>query len=179
MSYEQHNDYFGTRVFTGANTAPGNSSNDWGGKAVLGVQNVLGGLRLYGVYERLSYKTDGVVTRGQLTEFRRDAFGVMGTYEFGAWTLRAGWMRMNDPSCSAIGAICLDSDLGADKYSIGASYNFSKRTLAYVYWTLQANDAYARYKLGTNTGAVPSAGAATIGIGAEPQAAGLGIRHTF
>lgn len=179
LSYEQHNDYFGTRVFTGANTAPGNSSNDWGGKAVLGVQNVLGGLRLYGVYERLSYKTDGVVTRGQITDFRRDAFGFMGTYEFGAWTLRGGWMRMNNPSCSAFGAVCIDGDLGSDKYSIGASYNFSKRTLVYAYWTRQANDAYARYKLGTNTGAVPTAGSSTIGIGASPEAAGLGIRHTF
>ena len=88
-------------------------------------------------------------------------------------------MRSNDPSCSAVRATCLDSDLGADKYSLGASYNFSKRTLVYVYWTLQANDAYARYKLGSNSGPVPTSGASTIGIGTEPQAAGLGIRHTF
>ena len=179
IGYEQHNDYFGTRVFTGANNATGNSSTDWGAKVVAGVQDVLGGLRLYGIYERLKYKTDGVVTIGQLTDFRRDAFGVFTTYPFGPWTLRAGWMRSNDPSCSAVRATCLDSGLGADKYSIGASYNFSKRTLVYVYWTLQANNAYARYKLGSNSGPVPTSGASTIGIGAEPQAAGLGIRHTF
>ena len=116
---------------------------------------------------------------GQLTDYRRDAYGVMGTYALGNVILRAGWMQGGNPSCSAVRAVCLDDSLGTNQYSLGAAYTFSKRTQVYVFWTLQANDAYARYKLGSNTGPVPNSGNATIGIGTHPQTGGLGIRHTF
>ncbi len=179
LGYEQHKDYFGARVFTGQTLATGSSSNDWGAQAVIGAQKVLGGLSVYGVFERLKYSTDGVVATGQLTDYRRDAYGVMGTYALGNVILRAGWMQGGNPSCSAVRAVCLDDSLGTNQYSLGAAYTFSKRTQVYVFWTLQANDAYARYKLGSNTGPVPNSGNATIGIGTHPQAGGLGIRHTF
>lgn len=177
--YEQHKDYFGTRVFTGAANATGTSSDDWGAKAVIGVRNVLGGLSVNALYERLDYSADGVRQVGQVTSFRRDLVGLLGSYVFGAWTVRAGWVRAMSFSCSTAGAICLDSDLGTNKYSVGASYNFSKRTDVFVYWTLADNDEFARFKLGSNSGPVPSGGTTTIGIGSQPTAVGMGIRHTF
>ena len=179
LGYEQHKDYFGTRLFTGATDATGTSSTDWGARAALGVQKVLGGLNVFALYERLSYSTDGVIARGQVTDWRRDSFGLMGTYPFGNITLRGGWMKVKDPSCSTFGAVCLSDNLGTNQYTVGASYNFSKRTLVYAYWVLQANDSFARFKYGANTGPVSSGGNATVGIGTQPTAVGLGMRHTF
>ena len=179
VGYEQHKDYFGTRVFTGAPNATGTSSDDWGAKAVVGVRDVLGGLSVHAVYERLKYSTDGVRQIGQVSDFRRDMFGLTAMYTFGTWQVRAGWMRAANFSCSTVGAICLDSDLGTNKYSVGLAYFFSKRTSVFGYWTLTDNGDFARFKLGSNSGPVPSGGNTTIGIGTQPTAAGLGIRHTF
>ena len=179
-AYEQHNDYFGTRLMTGS-TALGTSSKDWGAKAVIGAQN-LWGFSVYGIFERLSYSTDGLVTTGLVSDWKRNAYGVMGTYGFGNFTFRAGWMTANDGSCSlsngivlATRQVCNADNTGTNQYSAGVSYSFSKRTMVYVYYTRQDNDANARFRYGTNTGPVQS----NVAVGAVPQAAGLGIRHTF
>lgn len=179
-AYEQHKDYFGTRVQTGS-TALGTGSDDWGAKAVLGAQN-LWGFNLYGFFERLSYKTDGLVTQGLVQDAKRNAYGAFVTYGFGNFTLRGGWAQASDTSCSSVvtvglatNQICNGGDTGTNQYSIGASYNFSKRTLAYIYYTKQDNDDLGRYRMGTNTGPVTS----NVGVGQTPQAYGIGIRHTF
>ncbi|HQR53913.1 MAG TPA: porin [Burkholderiales bacterium] len=178
-SYEQHQDYFGTRVMTGTTTL-GSSSKDWGGKVVIGAQN-LWGFSLYGVFERLSYSTDGLeftntANSGLVRDWKRNAYGFMGTYGFGNFTLRAGWMTANDASCTSVGPqICNADGTGTNQYSIGGSYNFSKRTLAYLFYTLQDNGDISRYRMGTNTGPVQS----NVPVGGQAQAYGLGIRHTF
>lgn len=154
VGYEQHKDYFGTRVMTGVTSATGNASDDWGVRVMIGVQGLPRGLRLYGLYERLKYSTGGVVVTGQITDFRRDAFGIMGTYTFGYFVIRGGWAKAFDPACSAAGAICLDDGLGTNQYSLGVSYWCSKRTQVYIFGTKQANDTFARYKFGANTGPV-------------------------
>lgn len=180
LGYEQHKDYFGTRVQTGS-TALGTGSDDWGAKVVLGAQN-LWGFNVYGFYERLDYSTDGLVTTGLIREAKRNAFGGFVTWGFGNFTLRGGWAQASDTSCASVvsttlvtNQICNGGDTGTNQYSLGASYNFSKRTLAYVYYTKQDNDDIGRYRMGTNTGPVQG----NVGIGQTPQAYGIGIRHTF
>jgi predicted porin len=179
-AYEQHKDYFGTRVQTGS-TALGTGSDDWGAKLVLGAQN-LWGFNLYGFFERLDYSTDGLVTTGLIKEAKRNAYGFFTTYGFGNWTLRAGWAQASDTSCASVvttvlatNQVCNGGDTGSNQYSLGASYNFSKRTLAYLYYTKQDNDDLGRYRMGANTGPVTS----NVGVGSTPQAFGLGIRHSF
>jgi predicted porin len=179
-AYEEHHDYFGTRLMTGS-TALGTSSKDWGAKAVIGAQN-LWGFSIYGIFERLSYSTDGLLTAGLVNDWKRNAYGFMGTYGLGNFTFRAGWMTANDGSCSlsngfvlAARQVCNADNTGTNQYSAGVAYNFSKRTQVFVYYTRQDNDANARFRYGTNTGPVGS----NVAIGAVPQAAGLGIRHTF
>jgi predicted porin len=179
-AYEQHNDYFGTRLMTGT-TALGESSKDWGAKGVIGAQN-LWGFSIYGIFERLSYSTNGLVTTGLVNNWKRNAYGVMGTYGLGNFTFRAGWMTANDGSCSTVvgftlatNQVCNADNTGTNQYSAGVAYSFSKRTQVFVYYTRQDNDANSRYRYGTNTGPVGS----NVAIGAVPQAAGLGIRHTF
>ena len=99
------------------------------------------------------------------------------TWGFGNFTLRGGWAtgaatRTARPSGHQI---CNGGDTGSQQYSLGASYNFSKRTLTYLYYTAQDNDDFGRYRMGTNTGPVTS----NVPVGAKAQAFGLGIRHTF
>jgi predicted porin len=180
VAYEQHKDYFGTRVQTGS-TALGTGSDDWGGKVVLGAQN-LWGFNLYGFYERLDYSTDGLVTQGLITEAKRNAYGFFATYAFGNFTLRGGWAQANDTSCASVqtvalatNQICNGDNTGTNQYSFGGSYNLSKRTAVYAYYTKQDNDELGRYRMGANTGPVTN----NVGVGATPQAYGLGIRHTF
>jgi predicted porin len=180
LAYEQHKDYFGTRVQTGT-TALGTGSDDWGGKVVIGAQN-LWGLNLYGFFERLEYQTDGLVTQGLVQDAKRNAYGFMGTWGWNAFTLRFGWAQANDTSCASVqtvalatNQICNGSNTGTNQYSVGGSYNFSKRTAAYIYYTKQDNDDIGRYRMGTNTGPVQS----NVGVGQTPQAYGIGIRHTF
>ncbi len=180
LGYEQHKDYFGTRVQTGS-TALGTGSDDWGAKVVLGAQN-LWGFNVYGFYERLDYSTDGLVTTGLIKEAKRNAFGGFVTWGFGNFTLRGGWAQASDTSCASVvsatlatNQICNGSDTGTNQYSLGASYNFSKRTSTYIYYTKQDNDDIGRYRMGTNTGPVQG----NVGIGQTPQAYGIGIRHTF
>jgi predicted porin len=180
VAYEQHKDYFGTRVQTGS-TAVGTGSDDWGGKVVLGAQN-LWGFNVYGFFERLEYETDGLVTQGLVRQAKRNAYGGFVTWGFGNFTLRGGWAQANDTSCASVqtaalatNQICNGSDTGTNQYSLGASYNFSKRTSTYIYYTKQDNDSLGRYRMGTNTGPVQS----NVGIGQTPQAYGIGIRHTF
>jgi predicted porin len=179
-AYEQHKDYFGTRVQTGSN-AVGTGSDDYGAKVVLGAQN-LWGFSLYGFAERLDYQTDGLVTQGLVKDAKRDAYGFFGTFGFGNFTLRAGWAKANDTSCSSVvtvalatNQICNGDNTGSQQYSLGGSYNFSKRTLAYLYYTAQDNEDIGRYRMGTNTGPVGS----NVPVGAKAQALGIGIRHTF
>jgi predicted porin len=179
-AYEQHKDYFGTRVQTGS-TALGTGSDDWGAKLVLGAQN-LWGFSLYGFAERLDYSTDGLATTGLIKEAKRNAYGGFLTYAFGNVTLRGGWAQASDTSCASVvttvlatNQVCNGGDTGSNQYSLGASYNLSKRTLAYLYYTKQDNDDLGRYRMGTNTGPVQS----NVPIGGSPQAFGLGIRHTF
>jgi predicted porin len=180
LAYEQHKDYFGTRVQTGS-TAVGTSSDDWGAKLVLGAQN-LWGFSLYGFAERLEYDTSGLVTQGLVTQAKRNAYGGFLTYAFGNVTPRGGWAQANATSCASVqtiglatNQICNAGDTGTNQYSLGASYNLSKRTLAYLYYTAQDNDDFGRYRLGVNTGPVQS----NVPVGAKAQAFGLGIRHTF
>jgi len=180
LAYEQHKDYFGTRVQTGS-TALGTGSDDWGAKIVLGAQN-LWGFNVYGFAERLEYETDGLVTQGLVQQAKRNAYGGFVTWGFGNFTLRGGWAQASSTSCSAVvnialatNQICNGGDTGSQQYSLGASYNFSKRTLAYLYYTAQDNDEFGRYRMGTNTGPVTS----NVPVGAKAQAFGLGIRHTF
>jgi predicted porin len=106
----------------------------------------------------------------------------MGTYGFGNTTIRAGWMKANDGSCSSVvtaafatNQVCNANNTGTNQYSIGASYNFSKRTAVYGFYTLQSNSDLSRYRLGTTTGPVTN----NVPVGGEAQAFGLGIRHTF
>jgi predicted porin len=179
-AYEQHKDYFGTRVQTGS-AALGTGSDDWGAKLVLGAQN-LWGFNLYGFLERLEYQTDGLVTQGLVKDAKRDAYGFFATWGFGNFTLRGGWAQANATTCASVqtvalatNQICNAGDTGTNQYSLGASYNLSKRTLAYLYYTAQDNDDIGRYRLGTNTGPVTS----NVPVGAKAQAFGLGIRHTF
>lgn len=108
---------------------------------------------------------------------KRAAYGLNGVYNMGAVALKAGYYRANKTKTNVGTA----NDTGANMYELGADYNLSKRTKAYVVYTKMNNDTNAGYCAG---GAV-SAGFGSSGVnavcsnGKDPSIIALGMRHSF
>ena len=75
------------------------------------------------------------------------------------------------------------SNTGADQYTIGGDYNFSKTTQAFLLYTRIANDSNAYYNFADTTAPVAEptlAGSNVAGVpGATISAVSLGIKHSF
>jgi predicted porin len=109
---------------------------------------------------------------------------VMGAHEFMGNYIQAadGSLTVNGtgtlPTTVGIGGSA--QDRGATQWSLRYAYNFSKRTQAYAMYSRINNKANGNYDFGAGTGAAQSnAAAVTVGAGADPQAMGVGIRHSF
>ncbi len=78
------------------------------------------------------------------------------------------------------------SNTGADQYTIGGDYNFSKNTQAFLLYTRIANDSNAYYNFADTTAPVagggyydPNTGVFSGVAGATISAVSLGIKHSF
>lgn len=96
----------------------------------------------------------------------------------GAFTLKAGYGQLGKLKNAAVG---VDTDYKAKQWLVGATYDLSKRTQAYVYGTKITNNSRAAVNFNVNpiyTSGVGTAGAA-LAAGNNPQAFGLGLKHSF
>jgi predicted porin len=181
-AYERHEDNFGLSALTAAAdnpTATNDASEDQGIK--VGVGYTFGNTTLNLLYENLDYESDQAGV-GLVSDYDRDAFYVSLLHKIGAWTLRAGYGHADEGDCDANGISCNSDELGADEYTVGASYSFSKRTDVYALYVYIDNDDLASYNFGVNALAAPALGGTiggTAGVGASVSGFGLGIRHTF
>ena len=178
--YEQHDDYFGlsaiapaAQAVTVAAAGGGSSasSRDSGNKFV--ARYTTGPARLGLVYERLKYdQTNSAAAASAFKSYDRNSYALTTMYAIGPGTLRALYGSAQSGSCTLVGGgACIASGLGARQYSLGYSYNFSKRTEMYALYTRLANDPNANYQFPVN-GIAVAAGAASTGYA-------LGVRHTF
>lgn len=101
------------------------------------------------------------------TALDRSAFYLAGTYKMGATTLKAAFAKANDGASAA--------DSAAKQYTLGASYDMSKRTSVYALYTKMVNASGASYGLGGN--GIGNAVAAAADI--DPSAISLGMKHAF
>ncbi|WP_333843091.1 porin [Pelomicrobium sp.] len=131
------------------------------------------------VWENLKY--ENVVAAG--SEAKRDAWGLVGSHRMGNFDLRAQWFHADDVDGGCAGGTatsifvggmpgCGISDSGADHYTVGVGYHFSKRTVAYAYYTKIKNDTNAGYDFAVN-------GAGSGAAGRDPSAFALHVRHSF
>jgi predicted porin len=133
------------------------------------------------VWENLKY--ENVVAAG--SEAKRDAWGIVGSHRMGNFDLRAQWFHADDVDGGCAGGTatttfvggmpgCGIGDSGADHYTLGVGYHFSKRTVAYAYYTKIKNDTNAGYDFAVNGAGIGSGGA-----GRDPSAFALHVRHSF
>ena len=196
-AFEQHRDYFGLSQLGGqalGSAAMGTNpaSRDNGNKATLSyIQPWSAGTTSLNVaFEQLAYSNTessaGAAT--DLLHYQRNMVYFAGKHQIGANTFRLGFGNAWAGSCVRGGGLanpCSTSGLDAKQYSLGYSYNFSKRTDVYGFYTLVNNGDFANYVLGngaaiSSTGlGVGGTGGTGAGIGARQQGLGLGIRHVF
>jgi len=108
------------------------------------------------------------VTPGVVAEVTRNGYYLSGTVPMGNVALNAAYGRANDMSGT--------SDTGANQITVGADYNFSKRTTAYALYSRMDNKSGASYGLGGN-GAGGAFGPAAAGQ--DPSVFSLGMKHSF
>ncbi len=118
------------------------------------------------VWERLDY--DVVASTGT-TSLTRDLYGVTFTVPLGAGIAYASWIRANDgkgsaPTGSRVAGLVKGNETGSDQWSISYSYPLSKRTLTYIGYVQNVNDAYARYNFNINPVQVTSPAGGTLAL---------------
>jgi len=142
----------------------------------LGLLDTMAGLilpatKIYGVIERLIYDTDDTAPAA-VKHYRRDAWFLEGIQRFGDAGIWVSFGQGFDGECSVVnGTACSTHALGSIMYSVGATYEFGKRTTLYASFFGVVNDDAASY------GIFPSVG--TTAAGADTRSFGIGILHTF
>jgi predicted porin len=168
-SFEQHDDYFNnlTAPVTGVT---GTSTKDTGYKVAARYKFDIG-LALGAYWDMLRYQQ--TTTAGD-SFYQRSSVTAFATQSVRDFTLKVGYARAADGNCSkADGAVCNTNGLGATHGVVGGSYNLSKRTDVYAVFSRiwNSNNNYNFLLSGVGT--------SPLAAGADPQAIGLGIRHTF
>ena len=177
-TFEQHRDYFGLAAIAGATATPvgglNDTSRDNENKGIVSYK-FFDTTTVSGAWERLSYNNSDTVT-GHVINFSRDAFYFTLLHQMGPATLRAGYGNAHNGSCKiGGGAACSAVDTGAQNFTFGGSYSFSKRTDIYAFYARMNNATFASYSLGN--GNVPAT--APVPGGSHVQAIALGLRHSF
>jgi predicted porin len=170
-AYERHMDWNGQRTV------------DDGWKAGVGYElgTPFGTTTIAVNGELLTFKNDAA-TGAALEEWSRIAGFVGLKHRTGNHEFRARYSLADQGDCDlANGATCnLDRRTGAQQYALGYAYHLSKAAQVYGFWTQIENEARASYTFATAGIAAITPGTATSpGPGADPWAAGLGMRYAF
>lgn len=188
-AYERHDDFAGLDVInattttfgaTSRNLAPtatgGHSSVDQAWRVAAGYElgTAFGAFTLGAAVEQLMYEQEHA-TAGQVKKFDRFAYQVALKYRTGNHELRARYNLADEGDCTVVGAGCSTSDYGAQNYTLGYAHHLSKAAQVYAFWTQIMNDSKANYTFAVGTTTVTSLQAA----GADPWAAGVGMRYAF
>ncbi|MCW5623730.1 MAG: porin [Burkholderiales bacterium] len=179
IAVERHNDYNGLSQITGswqtnAAGAPlsgvqAGTSNTKDTGVQIGGGVYFGDLTLYGRFERLTYKADGV-TQG-FSEWERDAFSIGAKYVVPTGYIGAQFILARDADTKTAGTETFGGkDTGATMFSLGYAHNLSKQTQALIFASFIQNDANANYL---------NIGSPTNGRGADGQSIYLGLKHSF
>ena len=85
--------------------------------------------------------------------------------KFGAFGVGLAYVKINDISGEF-------DNSGANQWTLTGTYDLSKRTQAYAFYTRINNDEFSKIDFANN----PIGG---IGYGSNPTGFGLGLKHTF
>jgi predicted porin len=175
-AYEQHDDYFGLSALgtVPGSSAPATSSNQSSKDRAHKIVAIyrIGGTRIAAAVEELRYRNDDSAA-GAIQEYKRRAYYVIVEQQFGNNSIWGSYGRAEDGSCGRVGGIaCSTSAMGADYWTVGYIYRFSKRTEVFVAYYSLDNKESGTY------GVQPAVGG-PIAPGADTMGAGVGIIHYF
>jgi predicted porin len=175
-AYEQHDDYFGLSALgavpnsSAPATLTNRSSKDRAHKIV--VLYRIGGTRIAATAEELRYDNDDRIG-GAIQEYKRRAYYVIVEQQFGNQSVWGSYGRAEDGTCRRAGGIaCSTHAMGADYWTVGYIYRFSKRTEVFAAYYRVDNKESGTYAPQPIVGASIAPGADTVG-------AGVGIIHYF
>lgn len=177
-AYEQHDDYFGlSQLGSGASAAgtPTNKSSRDRGHRIVALYRI-GNTRLTGTIEQLDYKNDPQdATPGSVNAYKRNAWYLVVEQRFGSGnsSIWGSYGRAADGSCSRVsGLTCSTRNMGANYFTAGYIYRFSKRTEVFAAYYRLNNKESGTYATQPVVGASIAAGADTVGMG-------VGMIHFF
>jgi predicted porin len=182
-AYEKHKDLDGLAVITGvtsptypnatANVGQSAAPSSTSDQALqFGVGYTLGDLFIFGQFEGLKYKADGLSAATDLIEYKRNAWGFGVKWNVPTGYFGAQFIKAMNGSCQTVGGGCDASQTGAEMVGLGYYHTLSKQTQAYIMATWIGNDDLNQYNTAGGTSAVNRLGSSIIG-------ATVGLKHSF
>lgn len=175
-AFERHEDGFGIDPL-GAVTINRSTKDDaWKIGAGYELGHPFGTTTVNAGYEMLKYTMDNAPT-DEFTEVSRGAWQVGLKHRIGNHEVRARYSMADSGDCKLKGgAKCDPKDLGATDLALGYAYHFTKAAQGYAYYTRIDNEKLAQYTFTTGGSSVISG---KTQAGANPTAAGVGLRYAF
>jgi predicted porin len=166
------------------------NSKDDGFKAGVGYELATGfGTTTLSVNADYLVFKDDAAAAGDVNEVSRWAGFVGLKHRMGDHEFRARYSMADEADCEVEGGGTCDApDTGAQQYALGYAYHLSKAAQVYGFWTMIDNEANAEYVFATagiaqitpgTSSAAPAGTLEVPGPGANPWAAGLGLRYAF
>lgn len=169
LAYERHN--FGSAGTGSLGAVANKEEHAW----KLGVGYSVAAFDLGLVYEKTSDDVRGTALCGVAGAtgtgdcYGHNAWHLTGAYKFGNNAVKLAYTRADDLEAA--------DNTGANQWSVGIDHNFSKRTKIYALYTRLNNDDNVAYTIGSVTS--NRVNLPGTGLGADPSAFSLGVRHSF
>jgi predicted porin len=170
-AYEDHEDYDGLSVIDPTRAAGAGTDGTTDIGIQLGAAYTLGDVTIFGIYEMLEYKADGIGVG--VEKYDRDAFAIGLKWNLASGYIGAQYIQALEGTCHTVGgATCNDDDTDAYMIGVGYYHNLSKQTQAYIMGSYIDNGDAQNYILAGAS--VPVSGA-----GVDYTAITIGLKHSF
>jgi predicted porin len=174
LAYERHKEMYGIAAINSVNsTSIGTGATDTGLQA--GVAYTFGDVRVFGLFEQLKYKHEGLIVATDLSEYKRNAWGLGLKWNLASGYVGAQYLQANNASCTRVAVGCSADETGARLYTAGYFHNMSKQTQVYGVLAFIDNKDLASY--------APAGGLGVFGGGVSPgqniTSFTVGIKHSF
>lgn len=167
-----------TATATALQTAAGGSQAK---SHILGVAYTFAGATTVSMmYNQNTVNLDSLAGTGA-NQVKNNVWYLGAKHVMGAHEIAGMYAVANDGSVSTLSGTDTAQDRGANQFGLRYAYNLSKRTQAYAAYSRITNKANGNYDFAAGTAAAQSNTAAVAGVsaGSDPQAFGVGLRHSF
>jgi predicted porin len=170
---ERHNDFFGgsNNATAVSNTGANAQSKDTGTRLSVAFK-LTRDHTITGDIARLEYKESGQGGPGEFEKYERTNWAVGWEARWGGpWRTGIQYVKMNEGKCSlSAGVACTTDGLDGSHLSLGAAYDFSKRTFLFALFSRLTNGESAQFDNWPN---------GTNARGSDTTQWAIGLNHRF